>query len=108
MYLGDYTNSIPVYDVSVPLSPLRIANIPVGGSREAGIHDIHIHTANDQPVAEPGIPDEMVLETLARQMIQAFEGQPDTATRLLDGLCSMEPFNRNPEASARIAERLRQ
>ena len=71
------------------------------------IHDIHIHTANDQPIAESEIPDEAELEDLARQIVGAFSDQPAIATRMLDRLPVTEPFNRNPDAARRIAERLR-
>jgi len=71
------------------------------------IHDIHIHTANDQPVAEAAIPDEPELEKLARQMVDAFSDQPEVATRMLERLPVTEPFNRNPDAVRRILERFR-
>ena len=71
------------------------------------IQDIHIHTSNDQPVAEASIPNENELEELARKMINAFADQPETASRLLDKLAVTEPFNRDPEAVARIIGRLR-
>lgn len=41
LYLATYTSTIPVYDVSNPLVPVRLGGIPVPGSA-AGIHDIHI------------------------------------------------------------------
>ena len=71
------------------------------------IQDIHIHTSNDQPVAEPDILTENQLEELAKKMINAFANQPETASRLLDKLPMTEPFNRNPYAAARIVGRLR-
>ncbi len=71
------------------------------------IHDIHIHTANDQPVAEPVVPEEPELETIARRLVTAFSDQPEVASRLLETLPLTEPFNRNPDAAVRIAERLR-
>ncbi|MGI8527249.1 MAG: ATP-binding protein [Pseudolabrys sp.] len=71
------------------------------------IHDIHIHTANDQPVAEPALPDEEELEGIARRIVEAFSDQPDITSRILEKLPVTEPFNRNPEAALRIAERLR-
>lgn len=71
------------------------------------IHDIHIHTVNDQPVAEPIVPDEVDLESIARRIMSAFGDQPEIASRILDRLPVTEPFNRNPEAAARILERLR-
>jgi len=71
------------------------------------IHDIHIHTANDQPVFEPSIPDETELEVVARRILSAFSDQPEVSARIIEGLPITEPFNRNPEAARRIAERLR-
>jgi Histidine kinase-, DNA gyrase B-, and HSP90-like ATPase len=71
------------------------------------IQDIHIHTSNDQPVAEAAVLDESELEALALRMVIAFENEPDIASRLLDKLAMTEPFNRDPAAAKRIAERLR-
>lgn len=71
------------------------------------IQDIHIHTSNDQPVAEPALLDESALEALARRMINAFADEPAIASRLLDKLAVTEPFNRDPAAAKRIVERLR-
>jgi hypothetical protein len=71
------------------------------------IHDIHIHTVNDQPVAEPTIPDEAELEGIARRIVDAFSDQPEITSRILEKLPVTEPFNRNPNAAIRIAERLR-
>jgi hypothetical protein len=70
------------------------------------IHDIHIHTANDQPILQAPIPDEPELEQMARQIFDAFSGDRDVAHRILTRLPITEPFNRNPEAARRIAERL--
>ncbi len=72
------------------------------------IQDIHIHTSNDQPVAETLIPSEDDLEELARRMVLAFADQPQAADRLLDALPATEPFSRNVEAARRISQRLRQ
>jgi hypothetical protein len=82
-----------------PLLKLLEENLP--------IHDIHIHTANDQQVAEPSIPDEVELESIARRILAAFADQPETASRILERLPVTEPFNRNPEIALRISERLR-
>jgi len=71
------------------------------------IHDIHIHTANDLPIAEAEIPDEAELEMMARRIVDAFLDQPEVANRMLDRLAVTEPFSRNPDAARRIAERLR-
>lgn len=71
------------------------------------IHDIHIHTANDQPVFEPPVPEEPELETVARRILAAFSDQPEIAARIIDGLPVTEPFNRNPDAARRIAEKIR-
>lgn len=71
------------------------------------IQDIHIHTSNDQPVAEAAVLDESELEALARRMVNAFADEPDITSRLLDKLPTTEPFNCDPAAAKRIAERLR-
>lgn len=71
------------------------------------IHDIHIHTANDQPIAEPPVPEEAELESMARNLMGAFADLPEAAARLLESLPITEPFNRNPEATQRIVEKLR-
>lgn len=71
------------------------------------IHDIHIYTANDQPVVEPVVPDESELEIVARRIVTAFSDRPEIAARILERLPVTEPFNRNPDAALRIAERLR-
>jgi hypothetical protein len=71
------------------------------------IQDIHIHTSNDQPVAEAAVLDESELEELARRMMDAFADEPEIASRLLDKLPTTEPFNRDPAAAERIAKRLR-
>lgn len=70
------------------------------------IHDIHIHTANDQPIAEASIPSEPELEQMARQIVEAFAGNREVANRILQRLPITEPFNRNPDAARHIAERL--
>jgi hypothetical protein len=71
------------------------------------IHDIHIYTTNDLAIAEPAIPDECELEIVARRILTAFSDQPEIASRMLERLPFTEPFNRNPDAALRIAERLR-
>ncbi len=71
------------------------------------IHDIHIYTSNDQPVVEPDVPDEGELECVARRIVDAFSDQPEITSRILENLQVTEPFNRNPDAARRIAERLR-
>lgn len=43
LYLGNYTESVPVYDVTNPSIPTLVASVPIQGSGEdAGIHDIHV------------------------------------------------------------------
>jgi hypothetical protein len=71
------------------------------------VHDIHIHTANDQPLADPTDLNEAALEALARQIVRAFTDAPEVAKRLLDSLPVTEPFNRDPDMAQRIAERIR-
>ena len=71
------------------------------------IHDIHVHTANDYPVAEPATLDEAELERIAQQIIDAFSDQPEIALRMLEKLPVTEPFDRNADAARRIVEKLR-
>jgi hypothetical protein len=82
-----------------PLLDLLEQNLP--------IHDIHIHTVNDQAVAEPEVLDEYQLEAIAKRILSAFADQPEVASRILESLPVTEPFNRNPDAVRRILERLR-
>jgi len=43
LYLGNYTEKVPVYDITNPLIPVLVASVPIRGSGEAaGIHDIHV------------------------------------------------------------------
>jgi hypothetical protein len=43
LYLGNYSESVPVYDITNPSIPVLSASVPINGSGEdAGIHDIHI------------------------------------------------------------------
>lgn len=70
------------------------------------IHDIHIHTSNDQPVAEPTGFKEAELEALATRLKAAFLDKPDQAKRMLETLPNTEPFNRDPDAARRILRRI--
>ena len=70
------------------------------------IHDIHIHTSNDQPVADPPTFDEDELEGIAKRLLSAFADQPDVARLMLEKLPITEPFNRDPDVARRIIERL--
>src|SRR5205807_2333120 len=71
------------------------------------IQDIYIHLSNDLPVAAPETESEQDMEALARRLLEALHDLPEQATRLLTRLPITEPFNRDPEAARRIAERLR-
>jgi Histidine kinase-, DNA gyrase B-, and HSP90-like ATPase len=82
-----------------PLLNLLEQNLP--------IHDIHLLTTNDHAVAEPEVPSEYELETMARRIVTAFSDEPEIASRILERLPVTEPFNRNPDAVRRIMERLR-
>lgn len=43
LYLGNYSERVPVYDITTPQSPLLVASVKIEGSGEdAGIHDIHV------------------------------------------------------------------
>jgi len=70
------------------------------------LQDIHIHTVNDQPIADRSIPNEEELDILARRILGAFADDQTIASRLLDNLPLTEPFSSNPEAAKRIAQRL--
>ena len=58
-------------------------------------------------MAERAVPDEQELESIARRIVNAFSDQPEITSRILEKLPVTEPFNRNPDAARRIAERLR-
>ncbi len=72
------------------------------------VHDIHLHISNDLPVSEDSGIDQAEMEALARRLVDAFRDQPSTVQQLLDRLPITEPFNRDPDAARRIAEKLRQ
>jgi hypothetical protein len=42
LYLATYTATVPVYDISNPLSPVRLGGVPIVGTVGTGIHDIHV------------------------------------------------------------------
>lgn len=42
LYLGDYTGQVPVYDVTNPLTPIRLGQVAIPGDDQEGIHDIHV------------------------------------------------------------------
>lgn len=43
LYLGNYTENVPVYDITNPAIPVLVASVPIRGSgNAAGIHDIHV------------------------------------------------------------------
>lgn len=65
-------------------------------------HEIHLHISNDLPVAEPDLPTEDELRSLAVRLIGAFRDQPDMVRAMLAGLVATDPFNRNPDAARRI------
>jgi hypothetical protein len=71
-------------------------------------HDIHLHISNDLPVADPDAPSFEELQALAERMVAAFADQPDMVRPLLASLPMTEPFDRDPDATRRIAERLAQ
>lgn len=71
------------------------------------VHDIHIHMSNDLPVADPERRSEEDLQGLACHLLGALEGDAVLRERLLDKLHVIEPFNSDPDAARRIAERLR-
>jgi hypothetical protein len=69
-------------------------------------HDIHLHISNDLPIAEPESPSEDELRALAERMVAAFADQPEMVRCLLSRLPTTYPFNHDPDAARRIAERL--
>ncbi|HVK87863.1 MAG TPA: hypothetical protein VM513_27275 [Kofleriaceae bacterium] len=43
MYLANYSESIPVYDITAPASPILVDSVPIDGIGDtAGIHDLHV------------------------------------------------------------------
>lgn len=42
LYLANYTETVPVYDLTNPLSPVRLGGVPITGTVDTGIHDIHV------------------------------------------------------------------
>lgn len=71
------------------------------------IHDIHVHIANDLPVAEPVEETRVALEELAARMWEALAEMPEAQARMLERLQDTEPFARNPDLAREIAESLR-
>lgn len=72
------------------------------------VHEIHLHIANDLPVAENPNIDNEDLQALARRMVDVFRDQPEMVRQLLDRLPLTDPFNRDQEYARQIAEALRQ
>lgn len=70
------------------------------------IHDIHLHVANDLPVGGESGVTEVDLEQLAQRMVDAFQDRPDMMQRILERLPSTDPFNRDPQMTRRIVEKL--
>lgn len=71
------------------------------------IHDIHVHIANDLPVAEPVEESRAALEEVARRMWEALADLPEAQARLVDRLHETEPFARDPDLAREIAGSLR-
>jgi len=69
-------------------------------------HEIHLHIANDLPVADFG-ENEVDLEALADALVSAFADDPEKRVALLDKLHLMDPFNRAPDRAQEIAMRLK-
>lgn len=68
-------------------------------------HEIHLHIANDLPVAEYS-DENSDLEALALELVSAFADDPDKKSAILQKLHLMDPFNRAPEKAREIATRL--
>lgn len=66
------------------------------------IHDIHIHTVNDQPLADAEPFSDAELADLARRLKQAFADRPEQAAAMLANLPNTEPFSRDPDTARRI------
>lgn len=66
------------------------------------IHDIHIHTVNDQPLAEATPFSEVELAELATRLKRAFSDRPEQAAAMLANLPNTEPFSRDPDTARRI------
>ena len=74
--------------------------------RALPVHEIHLHIANDLPLADAEMPTFDELRLLAGRMVAAFEGQPEVIRSLLARLPMTDPFTRDPDAARRIAEGL--
>ena len=70
-------------------------------------HEIHLHIANDLPVAEYG-ENRGDLEALADGLVSAFADDPEKRAALLDKLHLLDPFNRVPDQAREIATRLKE
>ena len=70
-------------------------------------YDIHVHMAGDVSVEPENSRDELEreMDDLIGRVIRAFGDDPDLRTRLLEGLDTIEPFNRDPELARRLAAR---
>lgn len=71
------------------------------------IHDIHVHIANDLPVAEPAEETRAELEELAQRMWDAFADLPEARANLVERLHETEPFARHAAFARELAERLK-
>jgi hypothetical protein len=70
-------------------------------------HEIHLHIANDLPIAEFDETDGD-LEALADALVSAFADDRAKREALLDKLHLMDPFNRAPDKAQEIAARLKE
>jgi hypothetical protein len=71
------------------------------------IHDIHVHIANDLPVAEPDVDTHAELEALGQRLWTAFANRPEERKNLVERLHETEPFSRDPVFARDLAQRLK-
>lgn len=70
------------------------------------VHDIHVHLANDVPVADEARFKEQELEALAQRLVDSMGDDHEARRALIAGLPDIEPFSRDIEMAERIAARL--
>ncbi len=75
--------------------------------QELPLQAIHVHMSNHLGVIPPEEADTDTLEELARRIVEALGDDATAIEALLESLQTIEPFNRNPEATTVVVARLR-
>lgn len=75
--------------------------------QELPLQAIHVHLSNHLGIIPPEDTDADTLEELAKRMVQALGDDSKAIESLFDCLQTIEPFNRNLEATAAVVLRLR-